>query len=121
PRTTPARARAARRGAPEDVSARRRMTMQTGPRSMRGSAAGKVITILLVIGLLAMGAWLILKGDGNGSGSTPPANREAGRDGPAPTGEAPSPIEPLSRQPTLDQAAPYVIKDGIVDVDISEY
>lgn len=99
--------------------------MGTGPRTMRGSAAGKAITILLVVAMLALGAWLILRGDGkagdDGSDAAPTA-RSATGDGPAPpSGDAPAPIEPLTRQPTLDQPATYTPKDGIVDVDISEY
>ena len=37
------------------------------------------------------------------------------------SGEAPTPIEPLTRLPTLDAAAAYQPKDKVIDVDISEY
>ncbi|KFN50835.1 phosphate ABC transporter substrate-binding/OmpA family protein [Arenimonas composti] len=95
--------------------------MQTGRRSNRGNALGKVFTILLVLGLLGLGAWMILRGDGGGD-SAPDTREARGVDGPTvPSGDAPAPIEPLTRQPTLDQAAAYTIKDGVVDVDISEY
>ncbi len=95
---------------------------RSGLRSRQGGgAAGKFITFILVIGLLALGGWLVLKD----MGSTP-AVPVADRDSPnstvdAPDGDAPDPIEPVSGQPQLDAAATYAPKDNIVDLDISEY
>jgi NitT/TauT family transport system substrate-binding protein len=89
----------------------------------RGSAAGKFITVLLVLGLLVLGGWLVLKDMGG-----KPAADQTATDTPreastvaAPEGEAPDPIEPVSGQPQLDAPATYAPKDGIVDIDISEY
>ncbi len=88
----------------------------------RGNAAGKFITFLLVVGLLALGGWLVLKD--MGSPSDEPAAADTSRTAASvttPQGEAPTPIEPVSGQPQLDAAAAYTPKDGIIDVDISEY
>ncbi|MGQ0799797.1 MAG: phosphate ABC transporter substrate-binding/OmpA family protein [Pseudomarimonas sp.] len=93
----------------------------------RGNAAGKFITFLLVVGLLGLGGWLVMQDMGGKSGdsdvqsatvkdeTTSTANVDA------PEGEAPEPIEPVTGQPQLDAAAPYVPKNGVIDVDISEY
>jgi NitT/TauT family transport system substrate-binding protein len=90
----------------------------------RGSAAGKFITVLLVLGLIGLGAWLIgrdfieagLRGGGARETVTAGERRSA-----AAVADAPDPIEPQSAQPRLDAAAPYMPRDGIVEVDISEY
>jgi len=88
-----------------------------------GSAAGKFITFILVLGLLGLGGWLVLKD----MGGTPDAGPVDGPTAPtvssvaAPEGEAPTPIEPVTGQPQLDAAAPYVPKDNVLDIDISEY
>src|SRR3990167_3212794 len=83
----------------------------------RGNAAGKLLTILLVLGLLGLGAWLVGKDmlkDGGDSvlGGLPASLGVAG---------GPEPVEPVSGTPTLQSAAPYEIKNNIIDVDISEY
>lgn len=83
----------------------------------RGSAAGTLITFLLVAALIGLGVWLIGRDSGMESlGLTP-----TGEPAVVPEGDAPVPIEPLRSLPTLASAAPYVPKDGIVDMDISEY
>lgn len=86
----------------------------------RGNAVGKFITIVLVIGLLAMGAWLVMRDmvDGDG-GPSPRSERPASVA--TPEGDTPAPVEPLDGLPVLDAPGTYVPKDGIVDVDISEY
>src|SRR3990167_2539980 len=83
----------------------------------RGNAAGKLLTILLVLGLLGLGAWLVGKDmlkDGGDSvlGGLPASLGVAG---------GPEPVEPVSGTPTLQSAAPYEMQGNIVDVDISEY
>lgn len=90
----------------------------------RGNGAGKFLTFLLVIGLLGMGGWLVMRDmkkvdapASTDSAQTTPVQTDA----PVIDGEAPDPIEPVDGTPQLDAAAPYVAKDNIVDVDISEY
>jgi NitT/TauT family transport system substrate-binding protein len=86
----------------------------------RGSAAGTLLTILLVAALLGLGAWLVLR-----KGPAPaPADPQAagGSTAPvAPEGKAPAPIEPQGGPPVLAAPSPYVPKDGVVEVDLSEY
>lgn len=80
-----------------------------------GNAAGKFISLLLVVGLLALGGWLVMKDMGG------EAARE-GRAAPAAaSGEAADPIEPLTAPPVLERAAPYVMQGDVITVDLSEY
>lgn len=85
-----------------------------------GSAAGKFLSVLLVLGLLALGGWLVMQDMGK---EAPDAAVSADSGLPATRSEAASvdPIEPLTAPPVLDRAAPYQMKDGILDVDLSEY
>jgi NitT/TauT family transport system substrate-binding protein len=96
-------------------------------RFSRGSAAGNIITLLLLVGVVALGAWLWLgkkdeakpAGEAQSSSSSTPAK---GEDAVAkPDGDAPSPIEPVTGTPTLEAANAFVPKDGIIRIDISEY
>lgn len=87
----------------------------------KGNAAGKVITALLMLGLIALGATLINRDIGKRD-DAPPTAAAAGDAAPvAAEGARPDPIEPVTGQPTLDAAAPYQPQGNIVDVDISEY
>ena len=97
--------------------------MSTSPlptrRRQQGSAAGKFITFVLIVGLLALGGWLVWKDmDAGPAGGEAPTQTARGE---APDGPAPDPVEPQLGQPQLDAAAAYVPKDGVIDVDISEY
>ncbi|MEJ0084929.1 MAG: phosphate ABC transporter substrate-binding/OmpA family protein [Pseudomonadota bacterium] len=98
-------------------------------RRSRGSAAGNIITILLLLGIVALGAWLWLgkKPDAPASGS---ANTAANGSAPTaksdtgiakPDGDVPTPIEPVTGTPTLEAANTFVPKDNILRIDISEY
>jgi NitT/TauT family transport system substrate-binding protein len=85
----------------------------------RGSAVGNLLTVILIIVLLGLGAWLVLK---NRSGtSTETAAKDATPAAEAPQGDAPTPIEPVTGTPVLEAAAPYTPKDKIVEIDLSEY
>jgi NitT/TauT family transport system substrate-binding protein len=93
----------------------------TGSRS-RGSAAGNVITLLLLVGIIGLGVYLWL---GKGAKDEPTA---ATPGSPATTaakaerdGDAPVPIEPVVGTPPLEAAATYTPKDGTLQIDISEY
>lgn len=90
----------------------------------RGSAAGNIVTILLLLGVIGLGVYLWLGRDSaeqsaatptpDGSQSAPAAQSE-------PDGAAPTPIEPVVGTPTLEAAATYTPQDGILQIDISEY
>ncbi|MGD9973026.1 MAG: phosphate ABC transporter substrate-binding/OmpA family protein [Desulfatirhabdiaceae bacterium] len=98
-----------------------------------GSAAGKAITLILTLGLIGFGSWLVwqqfmapssspetrssqITDEAQGTNSGKPASEN-----PSQTAVSPSPIEPLQGTPMLDAPAPYVPKNRIIDVDISEY
>lgn len=87
---------------------------------------GKIITLFLVLGLLALGIWLAARDLGGDDKASPTAeasdaSQAAAAAGTAASGDAPDPIEPVTGTPALDRAAAYQPKDGIIDVDISEY
>ncbi|MEX2660408.1 MAG: phosphate ABC transporter substrate-binding/OmpA family protein [Vicinamibacterales bacterium] len=79
--------------------------------SPRFTVLGKAISFLLVIGLVALGAFMLMR-DGGG---TPPAGEEA--EG----GEEPAISEVQVEVPRLSPAAPFNYKDNIVPIEISEY
>ena len=89
----------------------------------RGSAAGNLITLLLLVGIIGLGAYLWLgkksgdDADADNSG-TPTSQAESRADV---GGEVPSPIEPVTGTPSLEAAATYTPKDGVLQIDISEY
>ncbi len=93
----------------------------------QGSAAGVFITLLLVIGLIGLGVYLmrapteLTVTPNDPTSGEPTATPAAAGSVNAPEGDRPDPIEPATRSPRLEAAAPYVPKDNIVDVDISEY
>jgi NitT/TauT family transport system substrate-binding protein len=89
-------------------------------RHQSGNAAGKFISVLLVLGLLGLGGWLVMQDmgkDAPGDAASASSDSREGSDEAASV----SPIEPLTAPPVLDRAAPYQMKDGILDVDLSEY
>jgi NitT/TauT family transport system substrate-binding protein len=92
-----------------------------GRRAVRGSAVGNAITVILLLGLIGLGAWLWLGRGGDeapaGAGS---AQTDASRPS-APDGDAPEPIEPVTGTPTLEAAGTYTPKDGVLQIDISDY
>jgi len=95
-------------------------------RFARGSAVGNFLTLLLLVGIVALGAWLWLgkkdepktAGASPTSGTSQPAKDDAVT---LPSGDAPSPIEPVIGTPTLEAANTFVPKDNILRIDISEY
>ena len=93
-------------------------------RRPRGAAAGTLLTILLALALLGLGAWLLLRraAPPAPAGAASTASRAPAAAGArAPEGKVPAPIEPVSGLPPLAAAATYLVKDGVVEVDLSEY
>jgi NitT/TauT family transport system substrate-binding protein len=87
---------------------------------LRGSAAGNLVTLLLLIGIIGLGVYLWL---GRGA-KEPTADSPAGTPAAAARkadGDAPTPIEPVVGTPQLEAAATYTPKDGVLLIDISEY
>lgn len=98
-------------------------------RARSGSAAGIIITLILVLGLIGLGAYMML-GTSNtkSSDTTTQGTKEAkeakvdqvpltAKDLPP----LPKPIEPAATPSRLDAAQPYQPKDGVIEIDLSEY
>jgi NitT/TauT family transport system substrate-binding protein len=94
---------------------------------IRGSAAGNIITAILLLGIIGLGLWLWLgkKGESTAPSASGPASSGETQSPAAgvakPDGDAPSPIEPVTGTPTLEAANTYVPKDNTIRIDISEY
>lgn len=87
----------------------------------RGNAIGKLLTFLLVAGLLGMGAWLSLRDLHQAAAPTSAETPSAAATSTVVDTEAPAPIEPDPTTPQLDRAAAYTPSNNVIDVDISEY
>ena len=76
---------------------------------------GKLVSIFLVLGLMGLGAYMLLGGFGGRDASS--SSTEAG----GPEGPAPDVVDVQVAVPTLSPPGPVVIKDNIVPIEISEY
>ncbi|HSC84158.1 MAG TPA: phosphate ABC transporter substrate-binding/OmpA family protein [Pseudomonas sp.] len=83
----------------------------------RGSAAGKLLTIVLVLGLIGLGGWLVSKDMLKKNPDSPLASLASG----VTSAAVPQPSEPVIGTPKLQSAAPYEMKNNIIDIDLSEY
>jgi NitT/TauT family transport system substrate-binding protein len=79
----------------------------------RFTALGKLISILLVAGLITLGAYMIRRGATSGSDSTPGDDTKA-----TPAAEV---TEVKVEVPKLSPPAPFQLKDNTVPIEISEY
>lgn len=79
--------------------------------SPRFTILGKAISFLLVIGLVALGAFMLMRGGSDPA--APGAETEAG--------DEPEVSEVQVEVPRLSPAAPFNYKDNIVPIEISEY
>lgn len=84
----------------------------------RGSAVGNIITLILLLGLVGLGVYLLI---GRDKPSEPGTNGQQTSETRAPEGDAPAPIEPVAGTPPLEAAGAYIPKDGILQIDVSEY
>jgi NitT/TauT family transport system substrate-binding protein len=82
----------------------------TDPTTPRFTSLGKFVSLILVLGLVGLGAWMLLRNRGGG-----------GAEGGAESGDVPAVVEAEVAVPTLSPPAPVNIKDNIVPVEISEY
>ncbi|HVH07176.1 MAG TPA: phosphate ABC transporter substrate-binding/OmpA family protein [Myxococcota bacterium] len=93
-------------------------------RGERGSAFGNFLTLLLLVGLIGLGAYLYLRPKPGADAQPAQRTSEApppGEHGGKTADEMPDPIEPVAGTPALEAAAPYVPKDNVLQIDISEY
>jgi NitT/TauT family transport system substrate-binding protein len=86
-----------------------------------GSAAGNIITLVLLLGVIGLGLYLWLgKKEADPASPGADASQTAQSRG-EPDGDAPAPIEPVEGTPPLEAAAAYAPRDGVLQIDISEY
>jgi NitT/TauT family transport system substrate-binding protein len=89
---------------------------------LRGSTAGNLVTLLLLVGIIGLGVYLWLgKGTKDQPTAAAPANTTTAVDKGEADAGAPVPIEPVVGTPALEAAATYTPKDGVLQIDISEY
>ncbi|AVP96749.1 hypothetical protein C7S18_05845 [Ahniella affigens] len=91
---------------------------------VRGGSSGTAITLILVIGLLALGAWLMMRKDTSAEQAKQVGAQfgaEVVQKATVPDGDAPTPIEPVEGLPQLEAAATYQPQGNVIDVDISDY
>src|SRR5688572_32121609 len=89
---------------------------------------GKLLTVVLIAGLIAGGFYLVksrgVKTPGGG-GAKPTADAKGTAEGTTTGGDedakAAAPAEMKTSVPRLDPAAPYTPKDNTVDIELSEY
>jgi NitT/TauT family transport system substrate-binding protein len=79
----------------------------------RFTALGKFISILLVAGLVTLGVYMIQRTGTGGDSATPAEPRSPG--------DSPEVAELQVEVPRLSPPAPFVLKDNIVPIEISEY
>lgn len=93
------------------------------PHRQTGKGVGAFLTLLLVVGLLALGGWLVMRDTQNPAANapTPTSQSATASAGSGKAADVPDPIEPLAAPPVLDAAAPYQPKGDVIDIDISEY
>src|SRR4051812_18344795 len=89
----------------------------TNPSPASGSGLtflGKLFSVLLILGLVGLGAWVMLRhsAKGGGVGGQPAAAAKFDTTGI---------VETQTSVPALDRAAAYVPKDNIIDIELSEY
>lgn len=85
----------------------------------RFTPLGRLISILMIAGLIAAGVYMIRGGSSDQSakdGKAGPSGGESSSSGPAPEVQ-----EAKLEVPSLDAAAPYTPKDNTIDLEISEY
>jgi len=89
----------------------------------RFTPLGRLISILLIAGLIAAGVYMIQGGRSGSSDSGSPGSGKTGPQGSATgsTGPAPDVAAVQTEVPTLDPAAPYTPQNNTIDVEISEY
>jgi NitT/TauT family transport system substrate-binding protein len=79
----------------------------------RFTVLGKLLSIVLVGGLILLGAWMVMVRSTDAPGSSEPTSSEEG--------EEPAVSEIKAEVPRLSPPAPFNYKDNIVPLEISEY
>jgi NitT/TauT family transport system substrate-binding protein len=87
----------------------------------RFTPLGRLISILMIAGLIAAGVYMIRggrSGQPSGDGKSGPGGSTGAN---APSGPAPEVQAAQMEVPALDAAAPYTPKDNTLEIEISEY
>jgi NitT/TauT family transport system substrate-binding protein len=92
--------------------------MEQKPSSL--TPLGRLISLVLVVGLIGGGAYMVMNRLGNKSGSSTGSSSGPSSSG-GDAGEAPAVVDFKSEVPRLAGAAPFTMKDNIVPIEISEY
>ncbi|HKT78783.1 MAG TPA: phosphate ABC transporter substrate-binding/OmpA family protein [Vicinamibacterales bacterium] len=80
----------------------------------RFTLLGKLLSVVLVVGLIGLGAFMVLRSRTSSPGATGGVTEQ-------PEGSAPEVSDVQVEVPKLAPPAPYQIKDNIIPVEISEY
>ncbi len=102
----------------------------TNPSSGPGlTPVGKIFSVLLVIGVLALGGWVVMKrfnkpGDNATTQTAKTGGTSAGGGGGVSTNtkfDTSDLVETEFKQPKLDPPGTYVPKDNVIDIELSQY
>ena len=101
------------------------MSPDQGPRP---TALGRFLSFVLVLGLIGLGLWMVRDrlpleqlGLGGLASSSKSGDDAAPGDDANDGDDTAGTVEVLAEVPRLDAAAPYEPKDGVVEIEISEY
>lgn len=101
------------------------MNPDQGPRP---TALGRFLSFVLVLGLIGLGLWMVRDrlpleqlGLGGLASSAKKGSDEAPGDDAKSGDDAAGTVDVLAEVPRLDAAAPYEPKEGVVEIEISEY
>ena len=81
---------------------------------------GRLISLVLVVGLIGGGAYMLMNRLSNTGGSSTGSSGSPGSGG-GDAGAAPAVVDFKAEVPRLAPAAPFTLKDNIVPIEISEY
>jgi len=87
----------------------------------RFTPLGRLISILMIAGLIAAGVYMIRGGSSERSSGAGKSGSGGSTGSSAPSGPAPEVQAAQMEVPALDAAAPYTPKDNTIDLEISEY
>jgi len=88
------------------------------------SPVGILVTIILCLGIIGLGGWLYYSSQQAETAPTAATTQPSAQEAPAASSEAvdvPTPVEPSAGSPQIEAAAAYVVKNNVVEIDISEY
>src|SRR5947209_5063462 len=88
---------------------------------------GKLLSVLLVVGIIALGGWVVMKRMNKAADNTTTQTAKTGGSSAAGGGNANSKfdasdlVETEFKQPKLDPPGTYVPQNNVVDIELSQY